>query len=385
MDGLARRRRVMVTGGAGFLGSHLCERLLRDGHDVLCVDNFFTGSKRQHRASAGHPALRVPAPRRHVPALRRGRRDLQPRLPGLADPLPARSGADDEDQRARRDQHAGAGQARAGADPAGLDQRGVRRPATCIRRPRPTGATSTRSARAPATTRASAAPRRCSSTTTASTACRIKIARIFNTYGPRMHPNDGRVVSNFIVQALQGEPLTIYGDGRQTRSFCYVDDMIEALRPLHGDARRRDRTGQPGQPVRDDDPRLPRTRRSRPPASAAASARASSSVRCPRTTRCSAAPTSPWRASFWGGPRSRRFTTGSPARPITSPASWALPRRRAGAAPPTRWRKCVRSRADLAPARRRARSCRRRRSSYATLRGTASETRLSTMIRNVAL
>ena len=84
---------------------------------------------------------------------------------------------------------------------------------TCTRSPRTTGATSTRSARAPATTRASAAPRRCSSTTAASTACAIKVARIFNTYGPRMHPNDGRVVSNFIVQALRGEDITIYGDG----------------------------------------------------------------------------------------------------------------------------------------------------------------------------
>ena len=93
------------------------------------------------------------------------------------------------------------------------------------------GHTSTRSARAPATTRASAAPRRCSSTTTASTALRIKVARIFNTYGPRMHPNDGRVVSNFIVQALRGEPITIYGDGRQTRSFCYVDDLIDGPDP----------------------------------------------------------------------------------------------------------------------------------------------------------
>ena len=91
-----------------------------------------------------------------------------------------------------------------GQDPAGLDLRGLRRSRACIRRPRTTGATSIRSARAPATTKASAAPRRCSSTTTASTSCAIKVARIFNTYGPRMHPNDGRVVSNFIVQALHG-------------------------------------------------------------------------------------------------------------------------------------------------------------------------------------
>ena len=75
-------------------------------------------------------------------------------------------------------------------------------------------------------TRASAAPRRCSSTITGSTRLPIKVMRIFNTYGPRMHPADGRVVSNFIVQALKGEPISIYGDGSQTRSFCYVDDLI---------------------------------------------------------------------------------------------------------------------------------------------------------------
>ena len=84
---------------------------------------------------------------------------------------------------------------------------------TFIRSRKNIGATSIRSARAPATTKANAAPRRCSSIITASTACAIKVARIFNTYGPRMHPNDGRVVSNFIVQALQGEDITLYGDG----------------------------------------------------------------------------------------------------------------------------------------------------------------------------
>ncbi len=128
----------------------------------------------------------------------------------------------------------------------------------CIRRPRTTGATSTRSASAPATTKASAAPRRCSSTTTASTSCDIKVARIFNTYGPRMHPNDGRVVSNFIVQALQGEPITIYGDGSQTRSFCYVDDLIDGFIRLMDIARRLHRPGQPRQPGRVHHPRAGR-------------------------------------------------------------------------------------------------------------------------------
>ena len=94
------RKRVLVTGGAGFLGSHLCERLLRDGHDVLCVDNYFTGRKDNIAHLLGRPALRGDAARRHLPALRRGRRDLQSRLPGLAGALPARPGADHQDQRA---------------------------------------------------------------------------------------------------------------------------------------------------------------------------------------------------------------------------------------------------------------------------------------------
>ena len=82
----------------------------------------------------------------------------------------------------------------------------------------------------------------------------IKVARIFNTYGPRMHPNDGRVVSNFIVQALEGEPITIYGDGSQTRSFCYVDDLIDGVRRADGDAARVHRAGQSRQSGRVHDP-----------------------------------------------------------------------------------------------------------------------------------
>ena len=134
-----------------------------------------------------------------------------------------------EDLRARRDQHARPRQAHAGEDPAGLDQRGLRRPRASIRSPRTTGATSTRSARASCYDEG----KRCAETLFfdyhRQHELRIKVARIFNTYGPRMHPNDGRVVSNFIVQALRGEPITIYGDGSQTRSFCYVDDLIEGF------------------------------------------------------------------------------------------------------------------------------------------------------------
>ena len=126
---LATTKSVLVTGGAGFLGSHLCERLLAEGREVVCVDNFFTGAKTNIRPSAGQSPLRTRPPRRDLSALRRSGRDLQSRLPGLADPLPARSRADDQDQRAWRDQHAGPRQAAA-----------VRRSS----RPRPRKSTATR-------------------------------------------------------------------------------------------------------------------------------------------------------------------------------------------------------------------------------------------------
>ena len=163
-------------------------------------------------------------------------------------------------------------------------------------------ATSTRSARAPATTRASAAPRRCSSTITASTSSRINVARIFNTYGPRMHPNDGRVVSNFIVQALKGEPITIYGDGSQTRAFCYVDDLIEGFVRLMAAP---DEVTGPinlGNPVETTVGEL---------AAKIIELTGSRSThratgRCRSTIRCSAAPTSPGRATCWAGSRACR-------------------------------------------------------------------------------
>ena len=118
---------VLVTGGAGFLGSHLCDRLIAEGVTVLCLDNFFTGSRRNVAQLLGHPRFELIRHDVTFPVYPRGRRDLQPRLRRLPDPLPVRSRADHQVERPRRDQHAGPRQAHARADPAGLHQRGLRR------------------------------------------------------------------------------------------------------------------------------------------------------------------------------------------------------------------------------------------------------------------
>ena len=197
-----------------------------------------------------------------LPALRRGRRDLQPRLPGLADPLPARSGADDQDQRARRDQHARPRQAREGAR--SCRPRPARSTATrpCIRRPRATGATSTRSARAPATTKASAAPRRCSSTTAASTASRSRSRASSTPTARACIRTTAAWCPTSSSRRCRASRLTIYGDGSQTRSFCYVDDLIEGFMRLMATDRRRHRPDQPRQSRRVHHPRAGRDGRS---------------------------------------------------------------------------------------------------------------------------
>jgi UDP-glucuronate decarboxylase len=221
-------RRILITGGAGFIGSHLCERLLAQGNEVLCADNFYTGGKHNIRDLLGHryfellrhdvtfplyvevdeiynlacPAAPVHyqfdpvqttktsvhgainmlglAKRLRVPILQAstsevyGDPEVHPQTEeywGRVNPIGVRS-CYDEGKRC--------------AETLFFDYRRQHR-------------------------------------------LSIKVARIFNTYGPRMHVHDGRVVSNFIVQALRGEPITIYGDGSQTRSFCYVDDLVDAL------------------------------------------------------------------------------------------------------------------------------------------------------------
>ncbi|MDP1682588.1 MAG: SDR family oxidoreductase [Burkholderiales bacterium] len=224
----ASRKRILVTGGAGFLGSHLCERLLNDGNDVLCVDNFYTGTKDNILPLLGNPHfemmrhdvtfplyvevdeiynLACPASPIHyqfdpVQTTKTSVHGAINML-GLAKRVKAKifqaSTSEvygDPQMHPQREEYWG------NVNPIGLR--------SCYDE-----------------------GKRCAETLffdyRRQHQLRIKVGRIFNTYGPRMHPNDGRVVSNFIVQALKGEEITVYGDGSQSRSFCYVDEMVEAF------------------------------------------------------------------------------------------------------------------------------------------------------------
>jgi UDP-glucuronate decarboxylase len=218
----------LVTGGVGFLGSHLCQRLLKEGHDVLCVDNFFTGTKDNVAHLLDHPCFELM------------RHDVTfplyvevDEIYNLACPASPVHYQFDPVQTTKTSVHGAinmlglakrvkakilqASTSEVYGDPHVHPQKedywghvnpiGVR---SCYDE-----------------------GKRCAETLFfdyyRQHKLRIKVARIFNTYGPRMHPNDGRVVSNFIVQALANKPITVYGNGKQTRSFCYVDDLIEAL------------------------------------------------------------------------------------------------------------------------------------------------------------
>jgi UDP-glucuronate decarboxylase len=224
----ALRKRILVTGGAGFLGSHLCERLLKDGHDVLCVDNYFTGTRDNIVHLLDNPHFEVM------------RHDVTfplyvevDEIYNLACPASPIHYQFDPVQTTKTSVHGA-------INVLGLAKR-LRAKAfqasTSEVYGDPTVHPQTEDYRGnvnPIGPRACYDEgKRCAETLFfdyyRQHKLRIRVARIFNTYGPRMHPNDGRVVSNFIVQALRNEPITVCGDGKQTRAFCYVDDQIDGF------------------------------------------------------------------------------------------------------------------------------------------------------------
>jgi len=221
-------RRVVVTGGAGFLGSHLCERLVKRGDDVLCVDNFFTGSKRNIQHLAREPGFELV------------RHDVTfplyvevDQIFNLACPASPVHYQFDPVQTTKTSVHGA-------INMLGLAKRVKARilqasTSEVYGDPEVHPQVESYWGRVNPIGRRSCYDegKRCAETLffdyQRQHALEVKVVRIFNTYGPRMHPNDGRVVSNFVVQALRGEDVTIYGDGSQTRSFCYVDDLIEGM------------------------------------------------------------------------------------------------------------------------------------------------------------
>jgi UDP-glucuronate decarboxylase len=222
------KNRILVTGGAGFLGSHLCERLLNEGNEVICLDNYFTGQKRNIKHLIGNPYFEVirhditmpifievdeiynlacpasPVYYQHNPI-----KTIKTSVIGAINMLGLAKRVSAKILQASTSEVYG--------DPVVHPQ-----PESYWGNVNPIGPRSCYDE-----------GKRCAESLFMNyytqNNVKIKIIRIFNTYGPRMQPNDGRVVSNFIVQALNGRDITIYGDGTQTRSFCYVDDLIEGL------------------------------------------------------------------------------------------------------------------------------------------------------------
>jgi UDP-glucuronate decarboxylase len=226
-----QQKRVLVTGGAGFLGSHLCDRLIAQGHDVLCLDNFFTGAKRNIRHLLEKPNFELI---RHdlVHAIFLEVDEIY-NLACPASPIhyqfnPVKTvktnvmGAINMLGLAKR---VGAKILQASTSEVYGDPDVHPQPEDYRGNVNPTGIRSCYDE-----------GKRCAETLFfdyhRQNKVNIRVVRIFNTYGPRMHPNDGRVVSNFIVQALTGRDLTVFGDGAQTRSFCYVDDLVDGLMRL---------------------------------------------------------------------------------------------------------------------------------------------------------
>jgi UDP-glucuronate decarboxylase len=220
------RKRILVTGGAGFLGSHLCERLVAEGNDVLCVDNYFTGRKDNIAALLGNPNFE--AMRHDICFPLYVEVDEIYNLACPASPIHYQF----DPVQTTKTSVSGA------INMLGLAKRvraKIFQASTSEVYGDPTVHPQTEDYRGnvnPIGPRACYDEgKRCAETLFfdyhRQHKLRIRVARIFNTYGPRMHPNDGRVVSNFIVQALRGEPITLYGNGSQTRAFCYADDLID--------------------------------------------------------------------------------------------------------------------------------------------------------------
>jgi UDP-glucuronate decarboxylase len=220
--------KILVTGGAGFIGSHLCDRLIKMGEDVLCVDNYFTGTKMNVSHLMKHPLFEVMRHDVTFPLYVEVKRIFN-----LACPASPVHYQFDPVQTTKTSVHGAinmlglakrvkarilqASTSEVYGDPEVHPQ-----PESYWGRVNPVGIRSCYDE-----------GKRCAETLFfdyhRQHQLDIKVIRIFNTYGPRMHPSDGRVVSNFIVQALRGEDITIYGDGQQTRSFCYVDDLVEGM------------------------------------------------------------------------------------------------------------------------------------------------------------
>ena len=221
-------KHVLVTGGAGFLGSHLCERLIADGHEVLCVDNYFTGNRHNLAALREHPNFELM--RHDVTFPLYVEVDQIYNLACPASPIHYRV---DPVQTTKTSVHGA-------INMLGLAKRTRARifqastsevygdPQVHPQNESYWGNTNPIGPRA-----CYDEGKRCAETLFfyyyRQHGLQIKVARIFNTYGPRMSPNDGRVVSNFVLQALRDEPITLYGEGDQTRSFCYVNDMVDAF------------------------------------------------------------------------------------------------------------------------------------------------------------
>ncbi|MDP3110733.1 MAG: SDR family oxidoreductase [Thermodesulfovibrionales bacterium] len=227
MKGLLNKR-ILITGGAGFLGSHLCERLLNEGNEIICVDNFYTGRRGNIAHLIGNPFFEIM------------RHDIcfplyveVDEIYNLACPASPIHYQFDPVQTTKTSVHGSINMLglakrvkakilQASTSEVYGDPKVHPQPEAYWGNVNPIGPRSCYDE-----------GKRCAETLFfdyyRQHKLKIKVARIFNTYGPRMHPNDGRVVSNFIMQALRGEDITVYGDGSQTRSFCYVDDLVDGL------------------------------------------------------------------------------------------------------------------------------------------------------------